>query len=179
MTNSAGDVIASYTYDSYGNLIASSGTTANTYGFTGEQQFGEADGLVFLRARYYDPRVGRFLQTDPIGYQAGLNLYMYVHNNPLNWTDSYGLSQLGVWAKDSGLIGVMGRPRALARHRRRPSELTCLEICELKYDYCVIRCDVEFYCDWNPFGWGFCKIKCIGGYYGCVGDCTGEDVRNP
>jgi len=61
-----GSVTVSYTYDSFGNLIDSTGTSDNTYSFTGEQQFGEADNLVLLRARYYDPRVGRFISRDPI-----------------------------------------------------------------------------------------------------------------
>jgi len=52
LTDSAGDVIVSYTYDGFGNLIASSGTSDNPYGFTGEQQFSEADDLVFLRASW-------------------------------------------------------------------------------------------------------------------------------
>ena len=45
LTNSAGAATVSYMYDSFGNLIAGSGTSANAYGFTGEQQFDEADGL--------------------------------------------------------------------------------------------------------------------------------------
>jgi RHS repeat-associated protein len=66
LTNSGGSVAVSYTYDSIGNLIASSGSSANPYGFTGQQQFGEADSLVFLRARYYDPKIGRFISRDPM-----------------------------------------------------------------------------------------------------------------
>jgi len=111
LTNSSGVVTKSYTYDSWGNLIASSGSVVNTYGFTGEQQFGEADNLVFLRARYYDPRVGRFISRDPllsIEYYARrgmdlrklkawstvkprwLNPYIYCLNNPVNLIDPTG-----------------------------------------------------------------------------------------
>jgi hypothetical protein len=49
MTDSSQAVVASYTYDSFGNLIASSGSITNPYGFTGEQQFGEAAVLRAFR----------------------------------------------------------------------------------------------------------------------------------
>lgn len=96
LTDSVGVLAASYTYDSYGNLIASSGTAANTYGFTGQQQFTEADNLVFLRARYYDSRIGRFISRDPIGYGDWINIYAYVANNPVNYIDPSGN---GKWGK--------------------------------------------------------------------------------
>ena len=79
-----------YDYDGFGNVILSNGSTTNTYGFTGEQQFGEADDLVFLRARYYKPSIGRFINRDPIGHRGGLNLYAYVNNNPVKWKDPSG-----------------------------------------------------------------------------------------
>ena len=48
-------------------------------------------GLVYYRARYYDPAVGRFVSRDPIGLQGGINQYAYVGNNPVNLTDPLGL----------------------------------------------------------------------------------------
>ncbi|MEN6386927.1 MAG: RHS repeat-associated core domain-containing protein [Phycisphaerales bacterium] len=75
---------------------------ANTYGFTGEQQFNEVDSLVYLWARYYSPSVGRFISQDPLGYFDSMNMYCYVLNNPINLFDPYGLSLTNIG------IGVIG-----------------------------------------------------------------------
>jgi RHS repeat-associated protein len=90
-----------YTYDAFGNLIEGN-DHESPYGFTGEQQFREADGLVFLRARYYDPRIGKFVSKDPfagfVEFPQTLNLYVYCRNNPVNLTDPNGL--WGIWFGD-------------------------------------------------------------------------------
>jgi RHS repeat-associated protein len=48
-------------------------------------------GLYYYRARYYDPKGGRFLSEDPIGFGGGVNFYAYVGNGPTNWIDPFGL----------------------------------------------------------------------------------------
>jgi RHS repeat-associated protein len=50
-------------------------------------------GVYHYRARAYSPTLGRFLQTDPISHSGGMNLYAYVHNDPLNFTDPWGLEE--------------------------------------------------------------------------------------
>ncbi|MEF9709614.1 RHS repeat-associated core domain-containing protein, partial [Escherichia coli] len=52
-------------------------------------------GLHYNLHRYYDPDVGRFMVTDPIGLRGGLNLYAYAPN-PLSWIDPFGLSGVGI-----------------------------------------------------------------------------------
>jgi RHS repeat-associated protein len=44
----------------------------------------------YYRARYYDPKIGRFISEDPIGFDGGINFYPYVENNPINYTDPSG-----------------------------------------------------------------------------------------
>ena len=61
----------------------------NPYLFTG-RRYDPETALYYYRARYYDYSTGRFLQTDPIGYEGGKSLYAYVDNNPLNFIDPFG-----------------------------------------------------------------------------------------
>ncbi|MEI6243033.1 MAG: RHS repeat-associated core domain-containing protein, partial [Chlamydiota bacterium] len=52
----------------------------------------EEIGLIFFHNRFYDPQVGRWLTPDPLGFVDGPNLYAYVNNNPLKYSDRFGLS---------------------------------------------------------------------------------------
>src|ERR1700731_75087 len=54
-----------------------------------------AIGTSYYRARYYDPGTGAFLSEDSMRFDAGADFYTYVHNNPINFTDPFGLYQLG------------------------------------------------------------------------------------
>ncbi len=92
LTNSDGGVSLARSYQPYGKLLASDGSGVTSYGFTGE--WADTNGLVYLRARYFAPQIGRFTTKDawqgndtkPMSYNA----WLYVYANPVNLTDPSG-----------------------------------------------------------------------------------------
>lgn len=85
IANAAGTVSLN-AYDEYGIPNATNG---GRFQYTGQAWLPEL-GMYHYKARVYSPTLGRFLQTDPIGYQGGVNLYGYVANEPINGTDPTG-----------------------------------------------------------------------------------------
>jgi RHS repeat-associated protein len=90
LSNASGSIVQTYSYDSFGNMTAT-GNVSQPFTYTGREYDSET-GMYFYRARYYDPKVGRFVTKDPIGFKGGINLYVYVENNPLSLTDALGLA---------------------------------------------------------------------------------------
>lgn len=91
ITDAAHAVVQSYEYDSYG-MIKPSTSFANSFTFVGKEWDRET-GLSRMGVRYYDFMEGRFVSKDPIGFAGGdTNLYGYVQNNPINFTDPTGLA---------------------------------------------------------------------------------------
>jgi RHS repeat-associated protein len=85
--DATGTNTAIYSYGPYGEP---STMTGQRFRYTGQQLIGGLD-IYYYKARFYDPKLGRFLQTDPIGTQDDMNLYAYVGGNPMNRTDPTGL----------------------------------------------------------------------------------------
>jgi len=110
MTDDQGNVVNRYTYDAYGNQLVTEKeqTVENEYLFTGER-IDTDTGLVYLRARYYDPTTGRFVQQDSyIGEESepqSLHRYLYCHNSPVNCVDPSGHMEMIETMSVMGLIG--------------------------------------------------------------------------
>ncbi len=110
VVNAANTITSYLHHDKQGSIVATSGATGavvnkykympwgdgetlsgGTFGFTGQRYDSETD-LYYFKNRYYSPKLGRFLQPDPVIYNDSLNTYQYVLNNPLMLTDPYGLA---------------------------------------------------------------------------------------
>ena len=90
LSNAAGSIANTYTYDSFGKLTASTGSLVNPFQYTARESDSET-GLYYNRARYYDSATARFLDEDPIEFWSGVNFYAYVHNDPIDFFDPTGL----------------------------------------------------------------------------------------
>ena len=93
LTDATQNIVNSYAYDPFGQVVDEQETIPQPFKFVG--QFGvmaESYGLYYMRARYYDPSVGRFISEDPIGFAGGdVNFYAYVGNQPIGFIDPWGL----------------------------------------------------------------------------------------
>ncbi len=96
LSDPAGAVRTTFTYEPFGRVSASGAPDTNPYRFTGREDDG-ATGLYHYRARYYHPGLSRFVSEDPLGFPGGPdpNLYAYVTNRPTMLTDPFGLEPTG------------------------------------------------------------------------------------
>jgi len=91
LTDTAGAVTDRVEYSPFGTITHREGTTDTPYLYAG--QFGiqqEANGLLYMRARYYSPELQRFINGDPARFDGGLNWYAYANNSPLMYVDPDG-----------------------------------------------------------------------------------------
>ena len=106
-----GNYLNSYQYLPFGLLLIASRTIVNPFEFCGRWGvLTDGSGLQYMRARFFNPALGRFVSPDPIYLNGGFNLYTYGNNNPLNTIDPMGTfapaAAAGIGAFVSGLINL-------------------------------------------------------------------------
>lgn len=108
ITDQNQEIVNAYSYDPFGNLLAQNETIPQPFKFVGQLGvMSEPNGFYYMRARYYDPNVGRFISEDPIGFKGGdVNLMAYVGNNPVNLVDPSGLDP-----KDYPILACHNKPQ--------------------------------------------------------------------
>lgn len=107
LSDESGLPVMRFEYTAYGMTTASGTLSADVYRYAYvAREYEPETGIYFLRARYYDPLIGRFLSEDPIEFSGGLNFYAYTKNNPINFSDPYGLLVTGTFDPDTGKVTV-------------------------------------------------------------------------
>lgn len=125
LTDGGKNIVQRYTYDTFGMLTSILDSEfGNAYTYTAREWDREL-GLYYYRARYYDPMEGRFIGTDPIGirgniYNQGVNAsfsqyveavstpYLYTGNDPVNYTDPFGLVRWDGTSKQGAAVVIVG-----------------------------------------------------------------------
>ena len=116
LSSSAGIVTDSYQYDAFGLLLEQTGTTENAYRYRGEQ-FDEELGFYYLRARYMNPAIGRFVTMDEFAGNSqepySLHKYLYADANPVTYSDPSGYFSIGEMNVGTAIRGVLDRHQQL------------------------------------------------------------------
>jgi RHS repeat-associated protein len=111
LVDASGRIRAQYDYDPYGRVSRQRGDIDSDARYAGYFQHAQT-GLTFARYRAYDATQGRWLNRDPLGEEAGLNLYAYVNGSPANLSDPSGLYtgvDDAVFAAGGAVVGVVGQ----------------------------------------------------------------------
>lgn len=106
LADSSGTLQTQYTYDPFGNTSSTGAASPNPSQFTGRENDGT--GLYYYRGRYYSPLLQRFISQDPIGTGGGLNLYAYASDNPVTFTDPFGLEKNSPFISEAQFCHALG-----------------------------------------------------------------------
>ncbi len=105
MTDQTKNIVWASSFDPFGNIVSASGSVTNNLRFPG-QYYDQETGLSYNYNRYYDPKIGRYTQPDPVGLLGGMNRYGYVQNDPVNLVDPNGqFIQIIAGALGGGIAG--------------------------------------------------------------------------
>ncbi len=152
-----GSLAAYYTYDAWGNLVSYGGPMAqdNDYLYTG-REYDWQSGIYYYRARYYNPELGRFLQSS-WEHTKEMNMYVYVGNNPVNEVDPTGHPFTPPILPDHGAGGGPGTPGSAYTSTFSYLYKSCMATCVLLHYYNYLKMSAYCQC------WAWLKI----GQTGC------------
>jgi len=120
LTDDSGNVADRFEYSLYATMTYRSGTDDVPFLFNG--RYGvqtDGNGLLYMRARYYNPYLCRFINPDPIGFSGGMNFYAYADGNPVSLMDPFGLDA-GYWTGVGQVFKGYGRFFASSWHAISP-----------------------------------------------------------
>jgi RHS repeat-associated protein len=146
LADANGNLSTQYTYDPFGNTVASGSASSNPFQYAGQENDGT--GLYYMHARYYNPALMRFISEDPLGFGGGdVNLHAYAGNSPATFRDPTGLSRECPFSVCGGLQGttidISGRKNA-RRWWEYFWHALWLESPEMLYHHCK---DLDAWCD--------------------------------
>ena len=108
LSDGNGNLVASYAYGPFGELISASGSMAATNPWCWATKYYDSEtGLYYFGHRYYDPATGQWLNREPLGEDESLNLYAYCHNDPVNKVDVLGLAERDLSLNDALADGII------------------------------------------------------------------------
>ncbi len=113
LSDDNGNVTDRFEYSAYATLTYHAGTSDTPFLFNG--RYGvmtDPNSLLYMRARFYNPYLCRFINADPSGFAGGLNFYAYANGNPVSYLDPFGLGATGGWGDQlaSWLSRNVGNP---------------------------------------------------------------------
>lgn len=110
-TDTAGNVVAEYTYGAFGNTLSAAGLLADTFHFRFSTKYFDVEtGLYYYGYRFYHPILMRWLNRDPIGEVGGENLHAFCGNNPCTYFDPYG-EKIFIYENDMMVKDVISSPK--------------------------------------------------------------------
>ena len=156
MTNASANLVWDAIFQPFGEVYAVSGTATNYLMFAGQFYDGETQ-LSQNWHRDYDPTIGRYIQSDPIGLAGGINTYSYASQNPALLLDPYGLYDQSIL--EAAEAAAETEEEVGGGPENPYTDIVALATLELGYFAAVLRDDPNQYVvrAWNMHGGQICK----------------------
>jgi len=182
LTDNAGVVQTEYNYEAFGRATATGASNTNPFQFTARENDGT--DLFYYRARYYHTALQRFLAEDPLAciQRKGQNLYAYVNNNPIQFTDPSGLVPRGGGTRDTCKYYddrcKQGSKSGVRDEYACKAAQCCRDFGEGPRDRCVRQCLIsnDEFCGDVSVGRGGCRL---GSHFMCYLTCLREPWNIP